>query len=101
MQVFNSNDGSTASSYWQESAFSFKFYLALTCLLFLLSFIFNSITQTLVDIPYFTAFEYELWRLFFSLFVLPPKLMSILGIVFAFVWLHRLIKVIIGLSAGH
>lgn len=83
-----------AEDYWKQSSFTYKFYLITSSLLFLFSILIPSIITVFIDIPAFTIWSFQIWRLFFSFYGQMPSIMSILSLIFSFLWIQEYLKVL-------
>ena len=93
LQYIGEGNGS-ADDYWKQSSFTFKFYLITSSLLFLFSILIPSIIMVVfIDMPAFTIWNFQIWRLFFSFYGQMPKTISILNLIFSFLWIQEYLKV--------
>lgn len=86
-----------AGDYWNESAFSYKFCCLTSTAIFMLGILIPAILVFCIDVPEFTIWSFQVWRLFVSMWGQFPSIMSILSIAFSFMWLHTILKVFLSL----
>lgn len=63
----------------------------------MISVIVPAIAVFCIDIPELTIWSFQIWRLFVSMYGQFPSIMSILSVLFSFMWMHRMIKVCLSL----
>ena len=73
---------------WASVTFAYKFYF-ISSLITLVFFLITS-SYIFVDMPALTVFQLQLWRIFFA-FYGQVSFMGIISILFAFLWMSRLI----------
>ena len=79
-------------SCWDSLGLAYKFYLITTASIFLVS-LFIPICVLFIDVTEYTVFSFHIWRLFFSFWGNLPSPISIINILFSFMWLIKLIDV--------
>lgn len=79
--------------YWQQSSFSYKCCCLSSSIMFALSLLIPGLIILCIDIPNLTIWSFELWRLFVSMYGQIPTVMSILSILFSFMWIYSILKV--------
>ena len=82
-----------ASSCWNSMSFSFKFYFLTSLGIFVGSIIYP-LCFLLMDIPQFTIDNLHLWNPFFAFWGNIPSPIAIINILFAFLWMMRMMEVI-------
>lgn len=82
-----------AETYWNNAAFSYKFFCLSSTLIFIFSLVIPFIAVALIDIPELTVWSFQIWRLIFSVYGQLPQLMSLINLIFAFIWLYYVLNV--------
>jgi VIT1/CCC1 family predicted Fe2+/Mn2+ transporter len=93
MLTGNSNVG--AEDCWKQAAFSFKFYFLTSLIIFFISLLIPAVSMLFIDIPEYTIWSFQIWRLVLSMYGQTFGIMSILNIVFSFLWMYSILKVAI------
>ena len=86
-------NATSPEDFWNQSSFSFKFFSLTSVILFVISLIFTSLSYLFMDIPSLTIFSFQIWRLFFSFYAQLPNPMSIISLLFSFLWMRPMFKV--------
>lgn len=79
--------------YWKQSSFSYKCCCLTSTIIFAFSMFVPALIILFIDIPELTIWSFQIWRIFVSMLAQTPSLMSILSIVFSFMWLYNILKV--------
>lgn len=92
-QMIQTDRNVSAENYWGQAAFSYKFFLISSGVIFLFSLVIPAIAVFCIDIPEYTLWSFQIWRLILSLYAQLPQIMSLLSLLFSFMWLHNILKV--------
>lgn len=95
------NPNGNAGDYWNESAFSYKFCCLTSTVIFLIGILIPVIVVFCIDIPELTIWSFQIWRLLISMWGQYPTFMSILSVLFSFMWLHSILKVYLFICRIH
>lgn len=88
------NNLQSCGSVWSETSFTVKLYSILSVITFLLVIVDYRIGLKLIDIPLIVYLQMELWRPLTSILVVGVSKLSGLNLLFEFMWLRNIIKVI-------
>lgn len=82
-----------AEDYWKETSFTYKYYCLTSTVIFMISLLIPAIAVFFIDIPQLTIWSFQIWKLFLSMYGQMPGIISILSLLFSFMWIYRMIKV--------
>lgn len=92
MQGFPAANGN-AEDFWKQSSFTYKLCCLSSTLIFLFSLFLPALIIFFIDIPELTIWSFQIWRLFLSFYGQMPNIMSILSLLFSFMWMYNMLKV--------
>ena len=83
-----------ANDYWNQSACSYKLCCLSSTIIFMVGLLLPAVIIFFIDIPEYTIWSFQIWRILVSMFGQMPSIMSILSVLFSFMWLHSILKVL-------
>lgn len=83
----------SVENYWGLAPFSYKFFVISSGVIFLFSLVIPAIAIFCIDVPEYTLWSFQIWRLILSLYAELPQIMSLINLIFSFIWLHGILKV--------
>lgn len=74
---------------WNSAGYTYKFYAISSLIIFMLSLIFGNVGIFFFDSLQWTFYKFQLWKLLVSFYFQIPSFLSILSVLFSFLWIRK------------
>jgi hypothetical protein len=91
--MWSGNQNLGTEDCWKQTSFSLKLFLISSTIIFIVSLLIPALTVLFIDVPAYTIWSLQIWRLLFAMYGQIPGIMSIFSIAFAFLWMYPMLKV--------